>query len=148
MRVAIAAGAALLISLAGVPLAGAAQAQDRDCPEFRTQPEAQAVFNLDRSDPNRLDADNDGIACENLPASLPGATVTPAPSTVASAAPNPAATPAPLVPPAPAPHGAVAAGAGPAEGGSTPVALSLGAGAVLAAGGAVVLRRRQAKREN
>ncbi|MBB4944918.1 LPXTG-motif cell wall-anchored protein [Kitasatospora gansuensis] len=139
MRIAIAAGAALLISLAGVPLAGAAQAQDRDCPEFRTQPEAQAVFNLDRSDPNRLDADKDGIACESLPASLPGGAVTPAPGA--------AATPAPLVPPAPAPHGAVAAGAGPAEGGSTPVTLSLAAGAVLAAGGAVVVRRRT-KRED
>ncbi|KQV17181.1 hypothetical protein [Kitasatospora sp. Root107] len=142
MRIANAVGAALLITLAGVPLAGAAQAQtgDLDCPQFRTQPEAQAVFDADPSDPNRLDANKNRIACENLPASLPGGTTVPAPGA--------AATPAALVPPAPAPHGAVAAGAGPAEGGSTPVALSLGAGAVLMAGSAVVLRRRQANQEN
>ncbi|BFV55335.1 hypothetical protein KCMC57_up04390 [Kitasatospora sp. CMC57] len=152
MRIALAAGAALLISSAGLPLAGVAHAQDRDCPEFQTQPEAQAVFNMDRSDPNGLDADHDGIACESLPAGLPAAA---APSGGASpgAAASPAgpantATPAPLVPPAPAPHGAVAAGTGPAESGSTTLAFSLGAAAALAAGGAVAVRRRQAAQES
>ena len=39
---------------------------DLDCVAFATQPEAQAEFDADPSDPNGLDADNDGIACEEL----------------------------------------------------------------------------------
>jgi Excalibur calcium-binding domain len=39
---------------------------DLDCADFATQAEAQAEFDADTSDPNRLDADNDGIACEEL----------------------------------------------------------------------------------
>ncbi|WP_181783781.1 excalibur calcium-binding domain-containing protein [Pseudonocardia pini] len=38
---------------------------DRDCPDFPTQAEAQAVLSADPSDPERLDADGDGIACED-----------------------------------------------------------------------------------
>ena len=37
---------------------------DLDCADFATQEEAQAVLERDPSDPNGLDADNDGIACE------------------------------------------------------------------------------------
>ncbi|MGH3747784.1 MAG: LPXTG cell wall anchor domain-containing protein, partial [Micromonosporaceae bacterium] len=40
---------------------------DLDCADFRTQRDAQRKFNSDRSDPHRLDADNDKIACEVLP---------------------------------------------------------------------------------
>jgi hypothetical protein len=40
---------------------------DLDCADFATQEEAQAVLRRDPSDPNGLDADNDGIACEDLP---------------------------------------------------------------------------------
>ena len=40
---------------------------DRNCSDFRTWNEAQAFFeNAGRGDPHRLDADNDGIACETL----------------------------------------------------------------------------------
>jgi hypothetical protein len=39
---------------------------DRDCADFATQAEAQAVLMADPSDPERLDADDDGIACEDL----------------------------------------------------------------------------------
>ncbi len=35
-----------------------------NCADFRSQAEAQAVLRADPSDPNRLDADRDGIACE------------------------------------------------------------------------------------
>src|SRR5215212_10684705 len=43
-------------------------AQDiRNCSSFATQEEAQAELNRDPSDPNGLDGDNDGIACEDLP---------------------------------------------------------------------------------
>lgn len=40
-----------------------ASAQDVDCPDLSYQ-EAQDILAQDPSDPNRLDADNDGIACE------------------------------------------------------------------------------------
>lgn len=46
-----------------------AYAQDDNifnCSDFDTQAEAQAVFDQDTSDPNFLDADADGIPCEEL----------------------------------------------------------------------------------
>lgn len=42
----------------------AAHDQDRDCPDFASQEAAQAVLEQHASDPNRLDRDGDGIACE------------------------------------------------------------------------------------
>lgn len=52
---------------------------DLDCEDFTTQQQAQAVYDQDPSDPNNLDADNDGLACED---SLPNQSVgsTPAPA--------------------------------------------------------------------
>lgn len=44
-----------------------AQTGDLDCADFATQEEAQGVFDADTSDPNGLDADDDGVACEELP---------------------------------------------------------------------------------
>jgi len=38
-----------------------------DCADFATQEEAQAELESDPSDPNGLDADNDGVPCEELP---------------------------------------------------------------------------------
>lgn len=38
--------------------------QDLDCEDFATTAEAQAVYDQDPSDPNELDPDNDGRACE------------------------------------------------------------------------------------
>lgn len=52
---------ALLVAV-GFPAAAAA---DYDCSDFATQEEAQE--HLSPGDPDRLDADNDGIACEDLP---------------------------------------------------------------------------------
>jgi hypothetical protein len=40
---------------------------DLDCADFATQEQAQAVLRRDPSDPNGLDGDGDGIACEDLP---------------------------------------------------------------------------------
>ena len=37
-----------------------------DCADFDTQEEAQAEYDSDPSDPSGLDADSDGIACEEL----------------------------------------------------------------------------------
>ena len=42
---------------------GTQQMGDVDCAQL-TQPQAQAIFDADPSDPNGLDADNDGLACE------------------------------------------------------------------------------------
>jgi hypothetical protein len=53
---------ALFGSLTVVPTA---QAIDYDCSDFANQAEAQEY--LSPGDPHRLDADNDGIACESLP---------------------------------------------------------------------------------
>src|SRR5919112_1254790 len=49
-------------------LAGATLAQDDqfDCASFGSQESAQAELERDPSDPSNLDADNDGIACEEL----------------------------------------------------------------------------------
>lgn len=59
-------GLALLAALVLVfAIPGAAQAQDRDCSDFATQAEARAF--LSPGDPHGLDADGDGIPCENLP---------------------------------------------------------------------------------
>ncbi|WP_329214681.1 excalibur calcium-binding protein [Streptomyces sp. NBC_01485] len=67
-RAPIAGIAAAIVSIA--PLAGVAHAQDLDCRDFTFQEDAQALFNQDPTDPNRLDEDqgpDDGIACEVLP---------------------------------------------------------------------------------
>jgi hypothetical protein len=46
---------------------GPCAATDCNCADFDTQAEAQACLNADHSDPFRLDANNDGIACASLP---------------------------------------------------------------------------------
>jgi hypothetical protein len=38
---------------------------DLDCRDFASQAQAQRVLDRDHSDPNRLDADHDGVACES-----------------------------------------------------------------------------------
>lgn len=87
-----------LIALAAiVPLADPAHAQDLDCGDFTYQEDAQAFFDLDRSDPHRLDEDpgpDDGLACEALPRrGLTSSTFRPAPSSPApTRSPSPSPT--------------------------------------------------------
>ncbi|QIN80836.1 hypothetical protein GBA65_14800 [Rubrobacter marinus] len=50
-----------------------AQAGDLDCADFATQEEAQATYDQDPSDPNGLDDDGDGVACETLDSGGAGA---------------------------------------------------------------------------
>lgn len=52
--------------------AALAQDGDLDCSDFGSQEEAQAEFDSDPTDPNGLDADGDGIACESLDGSSEG----------------------------------------------------------------------------
>jgi hypothetical protein len=55
-------GAAILLVLVA-PMAGAA---DLDCADFSSQAAAQANLDANPSDPNNLDADDDGQACESF----------------------------------------------------------------------------------
>jgi hypothetical protein len=69
---AAAAGTALIALVVALPTAAAtAQRRDKDCADFSSQRSAQ-VFYLKhggpRYDPDRLDGDRDGIACEDNPA--------------------------------------------------------------------------------
>ncbi len=84
-------GVVLLFAVLLLP--GPARAQDLDCDDFQYQEDAQRVLEQDRSDPHRLDQNNDGIACEDLPRRT--AAVAPAP--------QPAPAPAPARAPAEAP---------------------------------------------
>lgn len=67
----------------------APSAGDLDCSDFASRAEAQAVLDADPRDPNGLDADYDGLACEASSSSGGGGSVTsspqPSPSTTASA---------------------------------------------------------------
>ncbi|MFM9106051.1 MAG: hypothetical protein ACKOWF_05055 [Chloroflexota bacterium] len=47
--------------------AGGDVVDDRDCIDFATREDAQAVLDADPSDPYNLDEDGDGIACAELP---------------------------------------------------------------------------------
>jgi hypothetical protein len=72
LGVLVAAGA-LALCLAVAPSASAARHRDYDCADFATQAEAEEY--LLPGDPYNLDADSDGIACEDLPcpcSSTPG----------------------------------------------------------------------------
>lgn len=54
----------LLLGTFAMPIAAFA---DMDCKDFGSQREAQAYFEANGpGDPDRLDRDNDGIACESL----------------------------------------------------------------------------------
>ena len=58
------------VAIAAFAVGSSASAQtDLNCDDFTYQEEAQAVLDADPSDPNGLDGDNDGIACESLPSS-------------------------------------------------------------------------------
>jgi hypothetical protein len=69
---AMAVGAVLAAGLGAPPHAAA---RDYDCADFSTQAEAEEYLEPGGGDPNRLDGDNDGVACEELPcpcSSTPG----------------------------------------------------------------------------
>jgi hypothetical protein len=98
-------GKIIALTAAGaLAIAGTASgsASDYDCADFATQQEAQAVLNADPSDPNRLDGDNDGIACEDNPTAVytpPSVTPPPPVYTPPSVTqPLPVYTPPPAVP--------------------------------------------------
>jgi len=67
MRIRTVLCAAALATVASFPLAGVASAQqptDRDCRDFASQAAAQSALRSHSGDPQRLDADHNGVACE------------------------------------------------------------------------------------
>jgi endonuclease YncB( thermonuclease family) len=78
--------------------AAATQAGDLDCPDFATQAAAQSHLLAHPGDPDGLDGDHDGVACQALPCPCSAAT--------GAVVPPPAAA---TVPPSPAPASGAAA---------------------------------------
>jgi hypothetical protein len=105
---------------------GTAQAADRDCPDFSSQAEAQAAYDAVPGDPERLDGDNDGLACEEY--SYAGASNTSGSSSQV----------------ANRPAGAVAAGDG-SSNESSALPYVLGGAALTAAGGAAFAAQRSSR---
>jgi hypothetical protein len=132
MRLRTAVTVTVLTAGISYPLAGVALAQDLDCSDFATQAEAQAAYNQDPSDPNGLDRDNDGVACESLPGGALGSAENGDQDTGV------------------APSGGVEAGAGGTAGDDTNLLLPVGlaGGAVLTAGGVVLIRRRPVRQSD
>jgi hypothetical protein len=72
-----------------------AQADQYDCASFGSQASAQVELDSDPSDPNNLDSDGNGIACDNYPygTSSSAAASTPAPSILPPDTPSASASP-------------------------------------------------------
>jgi hypothetical protein len=67
-----------------------AQADQYDCASFGSQESAQAELDRDPSDPNNLDPDGNGQACDDYPYGTSGTnSASPAPPSSASASPQP-----------------------------------------------------------
>ena len=126
MRLRTSVAAAVVFAAVSVPMTGTALAVDVDCADFPTQAQAQAVLVADPTDPNGLDGNNNGTACEDHV--FPGA---------------PAAASVPQVDTLPA--GSVAAGDG-STGEADPLPYALGGLALAGAAGCAVAARRTARR--
>lgn len=55
------------LTVGGTSTVFADHSGDMNCGDFETQPEAQEHMEAHENDPDGLDRDDDGIACENLP---------------------------------------------------------------------------------
>lgn len=97
-RLTTAAAAALVAAGALTSPAAASHGYDVDCGDFSYQQDAQAHLDDHPDDPDQLDTDGDGVACESLP-SRPG-TPTPTP-TPAPGVPRPVAEPRDIAPACP-----------------------------------------------
>jgi hypothetical protein len=120
------AGIAVVTLATGLSLsvAGVAQAQDLNCDDFASRAQAQAELDEHPSDPNGLDADHDGQACEEFQYGGSGGV-------------GQVATP---------PVGSVAAGDGStADTTASALPIVLGGLGLAAAGGAAVAARRTAR---
>jgi carbohydrate-binding DOMON domain-containing protein len=127
---------------------------DKNCSDFTYQEDAQAVYDADTSDPNGLDADKDGIACETLPNRPVTQTPTPTPEPTSTAVTPPTTSKATPTTSKPSgsqvkvkPVGGVATGGGGTSSDDSGAFIALG-GVVLvgAAAGTVLVARRRAGR--
>ncbi|MGW8888605.1 excalibur calcium-binding protein [Streptomyces sp. NPDC055749] len=138
----------VLAAASVVPLSGVAFAQDLDCSDFASQEDAQAEFNSDPSDPNRLDEDqglDDQIACEWLPSRGSAATPEPLSPTATPEPLSPTATPqtvSPTAMPTRGAQGGIGGASGPTDQ-ETGVGLTFAVGAAAGAIGYTVIRRRR-----
>jgi hypothetical protein len=87
-----------------------AQADQYDCASFGSQESAQVELDSDPSDPNNLDSDGNGIACDDYPYGTSGSVTastpppsTPAPSSAPPAEPSASASPSSNSSPKPKP---------------------------------------------
>ncbi|MGY1709198.1 hypothetical protein ACI8AC_06760 [Geodermatophilus sp. SYSU D00758] len=127
MRRTTAAAGVFFTAVLSLGLTGTASAAtDRDCPDFATQADAQAAYDAVPGDPERLDRDDDGEACEDH-AYAPAADST----TGTQVADRPA--------------GAVAAGDGSATEDAGALPYVVGGVALTAAGGAAFAARRSSR---
>jgi Excalibur calcium-binding domain len=128
-----AAAGVLLTAALSLGFSGTANAADRDCPDFASQAEAQAAFDAVPGDPERLDANNNGVACEEYgyAAGSPTSTKAPAATTSGQVSTRPA--------------GAVAAGDGSSAADGSVLPYVLGGLAFAGAGGAAVAARRSSR---
>ena len=130
-RTTTAAAGVLVTAVLSLGFAGTANAAtDRDCPDFASQAAAQAAFDAVPGDPERLDADDDGLACEDQQ-------YAPTSSTGGQAGTGSQVSTRPV--------GAVAAGDGSASEDGSALPFVLGGAALAAAGGAAVAARRSAR---
>lgn len=134
--------AAGLVGLAGSP-ALATGTDDLNCDDFDSQAAAQAEYDSDTSDPNQLDADDDGEACENTDYPSDGGD-DPSPSPTETTTPGTGESTTGGTGGMEMPSGGVDAGAGGAAGDVSGLLASGGLLAAAGAGGLVLLRRRSA----
>ncbi len=84
--------------------AAASHGLDKDCPDFSSQSAAQYHLNNHRGDPDRLDGDRDGVACDSRPCPCYyGRDTEPRPTPSPTPTPAPSPTPAPTPPARPGP---------------------------------------------
>jgi hypothetical protein len=133
MRIRSTAAAGLLVTAAlSFTFTGTANAApDRDCPDFPSRAAAQAAYDAVPRDPERLDRDGDGQACENYEyASASGSTST------GSATGGQVST---------TPVGSIAAGDGSSSDETGALHYVLGGLAFAGAGGAAMAARRRSR---
>jgi hypothetical protein len=138
-RTTTAAAGVLVTAVLSLGFVGTAQAADLNCDDFPNQAAAQAVLVADPSDPNNLDGNDNGQACEDhtyAPASSTSGQSADATSSAASTGGSQVST---------RPVGAVAAGDGSASEDGSVLPYVLGGAALVAAGGAAVAARRSAR---
>ena len=124
---------------------GTALADEHNCGDYATQEEAQAALEADPSDPEGLDADDDDIACEDLPTGEAAPTGGNAGSTGGDAGSTGGEAGSTGGQVSEQPQGGVAAGDGSALDDRTGLSYVLGGTALAAAGGAAFAARRSSR---